>query len=130
MTEITFVSLMLQIFIWTGGSFTLHQTLDFKQDILSATTLTRADTPYLLVCIDRQNASCFLLRWTSGRFRNPQPLPLSGRASQVEKINRRTEEILLLVAVEGDLSCFGMKCVNGASFILNLNSGISIFEDR
>uniref|UniRef100_A0A3B4G959 Adhesion G-protein coupled receptor V1 n=1 Tax=Pundamilia nyererei TaxID=303518 RepID=A0A3B4G959_9CICH len=129
MTEITFISLMLQIFIWTGGSFTLHQTLDFKQDILSATTLTRADTPYLLVCIDRQNASCFLLRWTSGRFQNPQPLPLSGRASQVEKINRRTEEILLLVAVEGDLSWFGMKCVNGASFILNLNLGISIFED-
>uniref|UniRef100_A0A669EYL3 Adhesion G-protein coupled receptor V1 n=1 Tax=Oreochromis niloticus TaxID=8128 RepID=A0A669EYL3_ORENI len=95
-----------QIFIWTGGSFTLHQTLDFKQDILSATAFTRADTPYLLVCIDRQNASCFLLRWTSGRFQNPQPLPISGRASQVEKINRRTEDILLLVAVEGDLSCF------------------------
>uniref|UniRef100_A0A668RW45 Adhesion G-protein coupled receptor V1 n=1 Tax=Oreochromis aureus TaxID=47969 RepID=A0A668RW45_OREAU len=106
MTKITFISLMLQIFIWTGGSFTLHQTLDFKQDILSATAFTRADTPYLLVCIDRQNASCFLLRWTSGRFQNPQPLPISGRASQVEKINRRTEDILLLVAVEGDLSCF------------------------
>ncbi|XP_040899032.1 adhesion G-protein coupled receptor V1 [Toxotes jaculatrix] len=90
-----------QIFVWSGGSFTLHQTLDFEQDILSVTPFTHAAVPYLVVCIDRQTVSCLLLQWTSGRFQNPQPLPLAGRASQVETINTRAEDTLLLVAVAG-----------------------------
>ncbi|XP_070820196.1 adhesion G-protein coupled receptor V1 isoform X2 [Chaetodon trifascialis] len=90
-----------QIFVWTGGSFTLLQTLDFKQDILSVTPFTRAAVPYLVVCIDRQNVSCLLLQWTSGRFENPQPLQLTGRATQVETINTRAEDTLLLAVIEG-----------------------------
>ncbi|KAM9360944.1 adhesion G-protein coupled receptor V1 [Symphorus nematophorus] len=90
-----------QIFVWTGGSFTLLQTLDFEQDILSVTPFTRAAVPYLLVCVDRQTASCLLLQWTSGRFQNPQPLQISGRAAQVETIKTRTEDTLLLVVIEG-----------------------------
>lgn len=112
------ISLILQIFVWVGGSLLLHQTLDFKQGILSVTPFTRANTPYLLVCLDGQNATCFLLQWTSGRFQNSQPLPLSGRASQVEAINRRTEETLLLVAIEGDLSCFDMTFMNVDAFMV------------
>ncbi|XP_056232770.1 adhesion G-protein coupled receptor V1 isoform X2 [Seriola aureovittata] len=90
-----------QIFVWSGGSFTLLQTLDFEQNILSVTPFTRAAVSYLVVCIDRQTVSCLLLQWTSGRFQNPQPLPLAGRASQVETINTRAEDTLLLVAIEG-----------------------------
>uniref|UniRef100_A0A3B4ZW94 Adhesion G-protein coupled receptor V1 n=1 Tax=Stegastes partitus TaxID=144197 RepID=A0A3B4ZW94_9TELE len=90
-----------QIFVWTGGSFTLLQTLDFEQGVLSVTPFTRADVPYLLACIDRQTESCSLLQWTNGRFQNLQPLQLTGRASQVETINTRTEDTLLLVSIEG-----------------------------
>lgn len=95
---------MLQIFVWTGTSFNLLQTLDFDQDILSVTPFTRAAVPYLLVCIDRQTVSCLLLQWTNGGFQNPQPLQLTGRAIQVETINTRAEDTLLLVLIEGDLS--------------------------
>ncbi|KAK2837424.1 hypothetical protein Q5P01_014636 [Channa striata] len=90
-----------QIFVWTGGSFTLLQTLDFKEDILSVTLFTRAAIPYLVVCINRHNESCFLLQWASGSFQNPQYLPLSGRVIQVEIINTRAEDTLLLVVIEG-----------------------------
>lgn len=97
---------MVQIFVWTGGSFTLLQTLDFQQDILSVTPFTRATVPYLLVCVDRETVSCFLLQWTSGRFENPQPLQLTGRAIQVETVKTRAEDILLLVVMEGNSSSF------------------------
>nr|XP_046243039.1 adhesion G-protein coupled receptor V1 [Scatophagus argus] len=90
-----------QIFVWTAGSFTLLQTLDFEQDILSVTPFTRAAIPFLLVCIDRQTVSCLLLRWTNGRFQNPQPLQVSGKAIQVETVNTRAEDTLLLVVTEG-----------------------------
>ncbi|XP_042344940.1 adhesion G-protein coupled receptor V1 [Plectropomus leopardus] len=90
-----------QIFVWTAGSFTLLQTLDFEQDILTVAPFTRADFPYLLVCIDRQTVSCLLLQRTNGRFQNPQPLQLTGRAIQVEAINTRAEDTLLLVVIEG-----------------------------
>ncbi|XP_067377863.1 adhesion G-protein coupled receptor V1 isoform X2 [Channa argus] len=84
-----------------GGSFTLLQTLDFKQDILSVSLFTREAIHYLVVCINRQNVSCFLLQWASGSFQNPQYLPLSGRIIQVEIINTRAEDTLLLVVIEG-----------------------------
>ncbi|XP_041856249.1 adhesion G-protein coupled receptor V1 [Melanotaenia boesemani] len=90
-----------QIFVWAAGSFTLHQTLDFKQDILSVTPFTHAAVHYLLLCINSQNASCQMLQWTGGRFQNPQPLPVTGRVSQVEAINTRTKDTLLLIAAEG-----------------------------
>ncbi|XP_053180894.1 adhesion G-protein coupled receptor V1 [Scomber japonicus] len=90
-----------QIFVWSGGSFTLHQTLNFEQDILSVTPVTLAAVPYLVVCIDKQTASCLLLKWFSGRFLNPKPLPLNGRASQVEAIHTRADDTLLLVVIEG-----------------------------
>uniref|UniRef100_A0A3B4V3U8 Adhesion G-protein coupled receptor V1 n=1 Tax=Seriola dumerili TaxID=41447 RepID=A0A3B4V3U8_SERDU len=112
LTELKFcysVCSMLQIFVWSGGSFTLLQTLDFEQNILSVTPFTRAAVSYLVVCIDRQTVSCLLLQWTSGRFQNPQPLPLAGRASQVETINTRAEDTLLLVAIEADTVLKSMK---------------------
>ncbi|XP_047184912.1 adhesion G-protein coupled receptor V1 [Scophthalmus maximus] len=90
-----------QIFVWSGGSFALLQTLDFEQDILSVTPFTREAVPYLVVCTDNATVICLLLRWTSGRFQNPKPLPLIGRASRVETINTRAEDTLLLVAIEG-----------------------------
>lgn len=98
-----FVCVIVQIFVWARGSFTLLQTLDFEQDILSVTLFTRAAVPYLLACIDRQSVNCFLLQWTNGRFQNPQPLKLTGRAIQVETISTRAEDTLLLVVIEGDL---------------------------
>ncbi|KAF7200055.1 adhesion G-protein coupled receptor V1 isoform X2 [Nothobranchius furzeri] len=90
-----------QIFVWTGSSFSLHQTLNFQQNILSLTPFTRSGVPYLLVCVNNQTLSCQVLRWTSGRFLSPQALPVSGRALQVEAINTRTEDTLLLIATEG-----------------------------
>ncbi|KAM3842448.1 adhesion G-protein coupled receptor V1-like, partial [Diretmus argenteus] len=93
-----------QVFIRTGDFFTLLQTLDFQEDILSVSPFTRGAIPYLAACIDRQTDrltdSCFLLQWTNGRFQNPQPLPLTGRASQVEAIHTTAEDALLLVAIE------------------------------
>lgn len=97
---------MSQIFVWNGHSFTLLQTLDFEEDILSVTPFTHAAVPYLLVCMDRQADSCVLLQWTNGLFENPEPLQLTGRAIQVETINTRAEDTLLLVVMEGDLSFF------------------------
>lgn len=97
---------MVQVFVWTGGSFTLLQTLDFLQDILSVTPFTQATVPYLLVCLDRETASCLLLQWTSGRFEKPQPLKLTGRAVQVETVKTRAEDTLVLVVLEGNSSFF------------------------
>uniref|UniRef100_H2M3Y4 Adhesion G-protein coupled receptor V1 n=1 Tax=Oryzias latipes TaxID=8090 RepID=H2M3Y4_ORYLA len=90
-----------QIFVWTGSSFTLQQTLNFKQDILHVTPFTWADVPRLIVCMDSQNVSCQLLEWTSGRFQNAKPLQLNGRVRQVEAISTKTDQILLLIATEG-----------------------------
>lgn len=47
-----------------------------------------------------------MLQWTSGRFQNPQILPVTGRTIQVDVINTRTDDALLLIAVEGDQSGF------------------------
>ncbi|KAK9522608.1 hypothetical protein VZT92_019059 [Zoarces viviparus] len=102
----------VEIFVWAGGSFALLQTLDFVENILSATPFTRAAVPYLLVCIDRQAVSCLLLQCTSGRFQNPQPLPLTGRAIHVETINTRAEDTLLLVVIEAYVLLAGR---NGSS---------------
>ncbi|XP_075960449.1 adhesion G-protein coupled receptor V1 [Anarhichas minor] len=105
-----------QIFVWAGGSFALLQTLDFEENILSVTPFTRAAVPYLLVCIDRQAVSCLLLQWTSGRFQNPQPLLLTGRAIHVETINTRAEDTLLLVVIEGPSpSCVVLQWSSGQS---------------
>ncbi|XP_029019275.1 adhesion G-protein coupled receptor V1 isoform X2 [Betta splendens] len=90
-----------QVFVWTGGSFTLLQTLGFEQRILSVTPFTHDAVPHLVVCIDRQSGGCVLLPWTSGKFQKPQPLSLSGRVSQVETISRRGEDTLLLAVIEG-----------------------------
>lgn len=93
---------MLQIFVWTKGSFTLLQTLDFEGNILSVSPFTLEAVPHLLLCLDGQNFSCVLLQWTNGRFQKRQPLKLKGRVIQAEIINTRAEETLLLVVIEGD----------------------------
>ncbi|KAM4746526.1 adhesion G-protein coupled receptor V1 isoform 2-T2 [Anableps anableps] len=90
-----------QIFVWMGSSFTLHQTLNSEQDILSLAPFTHADVLYLLVCTASQSGSCQLLQWSNGIFQNSQTLSLSGRAIQVEVVNTRGEDTLLLIAVEG-----------------------------
>lgn len=90
----------------TRGSFTLLQTLDFEQDIVSVTPFARAAVSYLVACVDAQTVGCFLLQWASGRFQTPQPLPITGRVSQVEVVHTRAEDTLLLVVVEGDLPDF------------------------
>lgn len=97
---------MLQIFVWTRGSFTLFQTLDFEGDVLSVSPFTREAVPHLLVCVEGQNISCVLLRWTNRRFQNLQPLKVKGRVIQAEIINTRVDEILLLVVIEGDVFFF------------------------
>lgn len=94
---------MLQIFVWTRGSFSLLQTLDLGGDVLSVAPVTRGRVPLLLVCVDGQNVSCVLLRWTNRRFQAPQPLRLGGRVLQAELINTRADGPLLVVAIEGDV---------------------------
>lgn len=97
---------MLQIFVWTWGSLTLFQTLDFDGDILSVSPFTREAIPHLLVCIEGQNVSCVLLGWTNRRFQNLQTLKLKGRVMQAEIINTRVNETLLLVVTAGEVSFF------------------------
>uniref|UniRef100_UPI003AAD5B8E adhesion G-protein coupled receptor V1 n=1 Tax=Centroberyx gerrardi TaxID=166262 RepID=UPI003AAD5B8E len=105
-----------QVFIGTGGFFTLLQTLDFQQDIRSVSPFTRGAIPYLAACINRQTDSCVLLQWTNGKFQNPQPLPLTGRASQVEAIHTRAADTLLLVVIEGPSpSCEVLQWGSGQS---------------
>lgn len=94
---------MLQIFVWTRGSFTLFQTLDFEGDILSVSPFARDALPHLLVCVEGQNVSCVLLRWTTRRFQSLQPLKVKGRVIQAEIINTGVDETLLLVVIEGDV---------------------------
>ncbi|KAK9522609.1 hypothetical protein VZT92_019059 [Zoarces viviparus] len=122
----------VEIFVWAGGSFALLQTLDFVENILSATPFTRAAVPYLLVCIDRQAVSCLLLQCTSGRFQNPQPLPLTGRAIHVETINTRAEDTLLLVVIEAGRngsSLYSWRSdVNLLAMILRAPPAISFFS--
>lgn len=114
---VCFVCFLLQIFVWTKGSFTLLQTLDIEGDILSVSPFTRGAIPHLLVCIDGWNVSCVLLQWTNRRFQNPQPLKLKGRAIQAEIINTSAEETLLLVVIEGDMSFdYFMHLGNSVSF--------------
>lgn len=98
-----FVCSPLQIFVWTRGSFSLLQTLDVEGDVLSVAPVTGDVVPHLLVCVDGQNVSCVLLRWTNGRFQTPQPLNLHGRVLQAERIHTRADETLLLVGIEGDV---------------------------
>lgn len=76
------------------------------------TPLTRAAIPYLVVCIDRQNVSCLLFQWTNGRFQNPQPFPPTGRVSQVEIINTRAGDTILLVVIEGNLAFLDITSSN------------------
>ncbi|XP_076021271.1 adhesion G-protein coupled receptor V1 [Genypterus blacodes] len=105
-----------QVFVRTRGSFTLVQTLDFPQDILTVAPFSRSAISYLVVCLDQHNASCFLLQWTSGRFANPQPLPIAGRASQVETIHISQEDVLLLVVTKGlSPSCEVLRWGSGHS---------------
>uniref|UniRef100_A0A667Y0L3 Adhesion G-protein coupled receptor V1 n=1 Tax=Myripristis murdjan TaxID=586833 RepID=A0A667Y0L3_9TELE len=99
-----------QVFIRVGGWFALFQTLDLQQNILSVSPFIRRDTHYLVACIDRQTDSCFLLQWTNRKFQNPQPLPLAGRVSQIEAVHTVAGDILLLVVIEGDLSCPSSSC--------------------
>ncbi|KAK7934133.1 hypothetical protein WMY93_005029 [Mugilogobius chulae] len=93
-----------QIFMWTGGSLTLSQTLDFVQDIVSVTTFTEAGETHLVVCINRETDSCLILKWVSGRFQDPQPLPVTGRVTQVEQVQTRTNGTLLLIVTTGSTS--------------------------
>ncbi|XP_054629148.1 adhesion G-protein coupled receptor V1 isoform X2 [Dunckerocampus dactyliophorus] len=90
-----------QIFFWTGSSFTLLQTLDLEEDIIIVTPFTRADAVYLVVCLNSETTSCLLLQWSSGRFGNPQRLPVTGRASQVETVQTGADDTLLLVFLQG-----------------------------
>lgn len=94
---------MLQIFVWTRGTFSLLQTLDVEGDVLSVAPVIREVVPRLLVCVDGQNVSCVLLRWTNRRFQTPQPLKVKGRVIQAELINTRGDETLLLLGIEGDV---------------------------
>ncbi|KAM9822621.1 adhesion G-protein coupled receptor V1 isoform 2-T2 [Syngnathus typhle] len=95
-----------QIFVWTSGSFTLLQTLDFEEHIVSVTPLAHAQAPYLVVCLNGETTGCLLLRWTGGRFGNPQPFPTTGRISQVETVQTRAEDTLFLVLLQDVLpSC-------------------------
>ncbi|XP_077457045.1 adhesion G-protein coupled receptor V1 [Stigmatopora argus] len=90
-----------QIFVWTNNSFTLLQTLDFNEDIVSVTPFIHADAPYLVVCLNRVTTGCFLLNWTDGRFGNSQPFPVTGRVSQVETVQIRAVDTLFLVLRQG-----------------------------
>lgn len=115
-----------QLFVWTGGSFTLLRTLDFKQRILSVAPFSRGQVPHLLVCTDRQTDSCLLLQWTNGRFESPKPLKLTGRATQAEAINTRAGDALLLVLVEGKPNFyFSFYC-----YLCNLSCEVHISQDK
>lgn len=64
------------------------------------------------MCTDRKNESCFILQWDSGRFKNPQLLPLTGRASQVDMVHTRTDGALLLFVFKGILSALILNSIH------------------
>lgn len=104
-----FVSPLSQLFVWTGGVFTLLQTLDFKQRIHSVSAFSRGQVPHLVVCIDRPTDSCLLLEWTGGRFARAKPLKPTDGATRAEAMDTRAGDTLLLVLVESEqIFCFAL----------------------
>ncbi|KAM8865111.1 adhesion G-protein coupled receptor V1 isoform 2-T2 [Synchiropus picturatus] len=101
-----------QIFVWTGRAFTLHQTLDFEEQLISAAPFTHASATYLAVCLDRESSSCLLLRLVAGRFEKPEPLPFAGRISQVETVHP-AEGGTLLLGISEDQSCVVLQWLTG-----------------
>ncbi|KAM6965415.1 adhesion G-protein coupled receptor V1 [Aplochiton taeniatus] len=94
-----------QMFIRTGSVFALHQSLNFQQQVLSVSPFSLGDLHSLAACLDRQTNSCLVLQWTNGRFQNPQPLPSSGRANQVEAFQMGAVTLLLVVTAGPSFSC-------------------------
>ncbi|XP_062310079.1 adhesion G-protein coupled receptor V1 [Osmerus eperlanus] len=93
-----------QVFVRSGGMFSLHHSLDF-QGLVAVFPFSRGNSFYLAACLDRPTDGCLLLLWTNGRFLNPRPLPFAGRANQVEAFNMGADVLLLVVTQGPSPSC-------------------------
>ncbi|KAK9974393.1 hypothetical protein ABG768_022494 [Culter alburnus] len=87
-----------EIFVWTGGSFSLHQSLEL-QDITTAVPFRRGSSSlqHLAVCRNRTSSTCLIYQWNNGRFQNPQPLAVNTRVKQVESFQMGGDTFLLVV---------------------------------
>lgn len=88
----------LKIFVWTGGSFSLHQSLGL-QDITTAIPFRRGSSnlQLLAVCRNRTSSVCLIYQWNNERFQNPQTLPVNTRVKQVESFQMGGDTFLLIV---------------------------------
>jgi len=84
--------------VWTGGSFSLHQSLGL-QDITTAVPFRRGSTnlQFLAVCRNRTSSVCLIYQWNNGRFQNPQTLAVNTRVKQVESFQMAGDTFLLIV---------------------------------
>lgn len=87
-----------KIFVWTGGSFSLHQSLGL-QDITTAVPFRRGSSnlQLLAVCSNRTSSVCLIYQWNNGSFQNPQTLAVNTRVKQVESFQMGGDTFLLIV---------------------------------
>lgn len=97
-TKLRLFPLCPKIFVWTGGSFSLHQSLEL-QDITTAVPFRRGSSnlQHLAVCRNRTASACLIYQWNNGRFQNPQPLAVNTRVKQVESFQMGGDTFLLIV---------------------------------
>ncbi|XP_051546873.1 adhesion G-protein coupled receptor V1 isoform X1 [Myxocyprinus asiaticus] len=95
-----------EIFVWTGGSFTLHQNLEL-QDITTVMPFRRGSSnlQHLAVCRNRTSDTCLTYQWSNGRFQNPQPLAINATVKQVESFHMGGDTFLLIVTEGPNPAC-------------------------
>ncbi|XP_039111424.1 adhesion G-protein coupled receptor V1 [Hyaena hyaena] len=75
---------LTQVFRWSGGSFTLHQTLPVR-GVLSIALFARRGSVFLAISQVNARPNSILLRWSGSEFINFQEVPISG-TTQVEAL--------------------------------------------
>uniref|UniRef100_A0A452QT71 Calx-beta domain-containing protein n=1 Tax=Ursus americanus TaxID=9643 RepID=A0A452QT71_URSAM len=85
----------LQVFRWSGGSFTSHQTLPVR-GVLSIALFTRGSSVFLAISQINARPNSLLLRWSGSEFINFQEVPING-TTQVEALTSG-DDIYLIFA--------------------------------
>ncbi|KAI2664431.1 Adhesion G-protein coupled receptor V1 [Labeo rohita] len=95
-----------KIFVWAGGLFSLHQSLDL-QDITTAVPFRRGSSnlQHLAVCRNRTSSACLIYQWSNGRYQNPQTLAVSAQVKQVESFQMGGDTFLLIVTEGPSSKC-------------------------
>lgn len=111
------IPLCRKIFVWAGGLFSLHQSLDL-QDITTAVPFRRGSSnlQHLAVCRNRTSSACLIYQWSNGRYQNPQTLAVSAQVKQVESFQMGGDTFLLIVT-EGNNDTRSVVLLQGLTLI-------------